>query len=109
LDIKVLMIDGEHMGEHSCVVALAITADRTKVPAGPREGSTENKTLARHLLAELVARGVKIDDGLLVVIDGAKALSAAVADVFGANAAIQRCTVHKRLNVKEHLPESERA
>jgi transposase-like protein len=109
LDIKVLMVDGEHIGEHCCVVALAITADGTKVPVGLWEGSTENKTVARHLLADLVGRGLDVEDGLLVVIDGAKALSAAVTSVFGAKAAIQRCTVHKRRNVAEHLPESERA
>lgn len=109
LDIKVLMIDGEHITEHCCVVALAITVDGTKVPVGLWEGSTENKTVARHLLADLVARGLDAEDGLLVVIDGAKALSAAVTSVFGAKTAIQRCTVHKRRNVAEHLPESERA
>lgn len=109
LDIKVLMVDGEHIAEHCCVVALAITADGTKVPVGLWEGSTENKTVARHLLADLVGRGLDVEDGLLVVIDGAKALSAAVTSVFGAKATIQRCTVHKRRNVAEHLPESERA
>jgi putative transposase len=108
LDIKVLMVDGEHLAEHCCVVALAITADGTKVPVGLWEGSTENKTVVTHLLADLVGRGLDAEDGLLVVIDGAKALSAAVTAVFGANAAIQRCTVHKRRNVAEHLPESER-
>jgi putative transposase len=109
LDVKVLMIDGEHISDHCCVVALAITADGTKVPVGLWEGSTENKTVVTHLLADLVSRGLDADDGLLVVIDGAKALSAAVTAVFGARAAIQRCTVHKRRNVAEHLPESERA
>jgi transposase-like protein len=64
--------------------------------------------VANHLLADLVGRGLDADDGLLVVIDGAKALSAAVTSVFGATAAIQRCTVHKRRNVKDHLPEPER-
>jgi transposase-like protein len=109
LDSTVLMIDGEHIAERCCVVALAITADGTTVPVGLWEGSTKNKTVARHLLADLVARGLDVEDGLLVVIDGAKALSAAVTSVFGAKAAIQRCTVHKRRNVAEHLPESERA
>jgi putative transposase len=109
LEVKVLMIDGEHISDHCCVVALAITADGTKVPVGLWEGSTENKTVATHLLADLVSRGLDAEDGMLVVIDGAKALSAAVTAVFGARAAIQRCTVHKRRNVAEHLPESERA
>src|SRR6188508_495460 len=108
LDIKVLMLDGEHLAERCVVVALAITADGTKVPVGLWDGSTENKTVVRSLLADLVARGLAVDDGLLVVIDGAKALSAAVREVFGAKAAIQRCTLHKRRNIADHLPDKDK-
>jgi transposase-like protein len=92
LDIKVLMVDGEHLADHLAVVALAITADGMKVPVGLWEGSTENATVVKALLADLVARGLDATGGLLVVIDGAKALSSAVRAVFGANAAVQRCT-----------------
>ena len=107
LDVKVLMVDGEHLAERCCVVALAITADGTKVPVGLWDGATENKTVVRALLADLVSRGLDGTDGLLIVLDGAKALSAAVREVFGAQAVIQRCTLHKRRNVAEHLPEKE--
>jgi putative transposase len=109
LDIKVLMLDGEHMAERCVVVALAITADGTKVPVGLWDGSTENKTVVRSLLADLVERGLRFDAGLLVVCDGAKALSAAVREVFGAKALIQRCTLHKRRNIADHLPDKEKA
>src|SRR6185295_7635031 len=109
LDIKVLMLDGEYMAERCVVVALAITADGTKVPVGLWDGATENKTVVRALLADLVSRGLDATDGLLLVLDGAKALSAAVREVFGAHAVIQRCTLHKRRNVGEHLPEKEQA
>jgi putative transposase len=95
-DIAVLLLDGEHMAERCVVVALAITADGTKKPVGLWDGSTENKTVVRALLADLVDRGLRFDDGLLVVIDGAKALAAAVREVFGDKALIQRCTLHKR-------------
>jgi transposase-like protein len=40
------------------------------------------------------------------VLDGAKALQAAVKSVWGDNAVVQRCQVHKKRNVKEHLAES---
>lgn len=109
LDIKVLMLDGEHMADRCVVVALAITADGTKVPVGLWDGSTENKTVVRSLLADLVERGLGVGDGLLVVIDGAKALSAAVREVFGDKALIQRCTLHKRRNVANHLPDKDKA
>ena len=108
-DIKVLLLDGEHMAERCVVVALAITADGTKKPVGLWDGSTENKTVVRSLLADLVERGLKFDDGLLVVIDGAKALSAAVREVFGAKALVQRCTLHKRRNIADHLPDKDKA
>jgi putative transposase len=98
-DITVLMLDGEHMAERYVVVALAITADGSKKPVGLWDGSTENKTVVRSLLADLVARGLAFDDGLLVVIDGAKALSAAVREVFGAKALIQRCTLLPQFDV----------
>ncbi|HET6193559.1 MAG TPA: IS256 family transposase [Trebonia sp.] len=108
-DITVLMLDGEHMAERCVVVALAITADGTKKPVGLWEGSTENKTVVRSLLADLVERGLRFDDGLLVVLDGAKALSAGVREVFGDKALVQRCTLHKRRNVADHLPDKEKA
>lgn len=108
-DIKVLMLDGEHMAERCVVVALAITADGSKKPVGLRDGSTENKTVVAALLADLVARGLRFDDGLLIVVDGAKALSAAVRKVFGDKVLIQRCTLHKRRNVADHLPDKEKA
>jgi transposase-like protein len=106
-DIKVLMLDGEHLSQRCVVVALAITADGTKKPVGLWDGSTENKTVVRALLADLVERGLKFDDGLLVVLDGAKALSAAVREVFGNKALIQRCRLHKRRNIAEHLPDKD--
>jgi transposase-like protein len=67
-DIKVLMLDGEHLAQRCVVVALAITADGTKKPVGVWDGSTENKTVVRALLADRVARGLAVDDGLLVVV-----------------------------------------
>ena len=59
-DIKVLMLDGEHMAERCVVVALAITADGTKKPVGLWDGATENKTVVRSLLADLVERGLNV-------------------------------------------------
>ena len=109
LDVKVLMIDGEHLAERCVVVALAISTDGTKVPVGLWDGSSENKTVVTALLADLVGRGLAFEDGLLVVLDGAKALAVGVRQVFGDKAAIQRCTLHKRRNVADHLPEKDKA
>jgi len=65
LDIKVLMIDGVHMGEHCMVVALGIGADGTKTPLGLWEGATENTAVVKSLLTDLVDRGLSAEDGLL--------------------------------------------
>lgn len=108
LDVATLMVDGVNFAEHCCVVALAVCADGTKVPVGLWLGDTENKTVVTHLLADLVDRGLSADGGLLVVIDGAKALAAAVRKVFGELALVQRCTLHKRRNLADHLPADQR-
>jgi putative transposase len=44
----------------------------------------------------------------LVVIDGSKALRAAVGGAFGERACVQRCRIHKQRNLLGHLPEAER-
>ncbi len=108
LEPAVLMVDGAEFGASMCVVALVVTADGTKVPVGLRLGDTENATVVKALLADIVDRGLRYDRGLLVVIDGAKALASAVGSVFGDLALVQRCQIHKRRNVKDHLPKASR-
>jgi putative transposase len=105
LDVAVLMIDGIIFAQVCCVVALAITADGTKVPVGLWDGDTENGTVVTDLLADLVGRGLRYDHGLLVVIDGAKALASGVKRVFGRRALVQRCVLHKRRNLESYLPD----
>src|SRR3954470_15979578 len=89
-------------------VALGITRDGIKLPLGLWEGSTENATVATALLSDLVDRGLDGEQGVLFVIDGAKALRKAIRDVFGIGAPVQRCIRHKERNVLEHLPERDR-
>jgi transposase-like protein len=83
LEVAVLMVDGVDFAGETCVVAMVITTDGTKVPVGLRHGDTENKTLVTAMLADLVERGLDYSGGLLVVIDGAKALATAVNATFG--------------------------
>jgi putative transposase len=107
-DLVVLMLDGVSVAEHTCVVALGIDAQGRKHPLGIWEGATENKAVCRRAIADLLDRGLSADQGLLVVIDGSKALRAAVRDAFGEQVCVQRCRVHKQRNVLEHLPEAKR-
>ena len=71
-------------------------------------GDTENAVVVTDLLADLVARGLRYDHGILAVLDGSKALRKAVVKVFGERALVQRCTLHKRRNVIGYLPVDER-
>ena len=52
----------------------------------------------------MVSRGFSVSGGVLCVIDGAKALASGIRKVFGEEAKVQRCTIHKRRNVAGHLP-----
>ncbi len=106
--LAVMMLDGLEIAERTHVVALGITTDGVKIPLGLWEGSTENATLARTLLADLVDRGLDPDQAILFVIDGAKALRKAIKDVFGINALVHRCHRHKERNVTDLLPERDR-
>jgi putative transposase len=106
--LAAMMLDGLEIAERMHVVALGITTEGAKVPLGLWEGSTENATLARTLLADLVDRGLDPDQGILFVIDGAKALRRAIKDVFGEHALVHRCHRHKERNVTDLLPEADR-
>ncbi len=106
--LAVLMLDGMEIAERTHVVCLGITTEGVKVPLGLWEGSTENATLARTLLADLVDRGLDPRQAILFVIDGGKALRRAISDVFGEHALVHRCHRHKERNVTDLLPESDR-
>src|SRR5438132_1156692 len=93
--LAVMMLDGIEIAERTHVVALGISTEGVKIPLGLWEGSTENATLARTLLADLVDRGLDPEQAILFVIDGAKALRRAIKDVFGEQALVHRCHRHK--------------
>ena len=106
--LAVLMLDGMEIAERTHVVALGISTEGVKIPLGLWEGSTENATLARTLLADLVDRGLDPEQAILFVIDGSKALRRAIKDVFGERALVHRCHRHKERNVTDLLSESDR-
>ena len=92
--LAVMMLDGIEIADRTHVVALGITTEGVKIPLGLWEGSTENATLARALLADLVDRGLDPEQAILFVIDGGKALRRAIKDVFGEHALVHRCHRH---------------
>ncbi len=103
LDLVALLIDSKEVGGQTVVVALGLEISGKKHVLGLWQGATENTTVAQALLEDLVERGLRQDRRYLFVIDGAKALRAAIERVFGERAEVQRCQWHKRENVKDHL------
>ena len=108
LRLAVVMLDGIEIKGRTNVVALGITTEGDKLALGLWAGSTENATVASALLSDLVSRGLDVEQGLLFVIDGSKALRKAIRQVFGDDVPVQRCVRHKQRNVLEHLAERDR-
>ena len=101
----IVLIDGIVLGEHTVLIALGIDSEGKKQVLGLREGSTESSRVAKALLRGLLDRGLSQQQARLFVIDGAKALRAAIRKIFGGLGVVQRCQLHKRRNVLGHLPE----
>ena len=106
VELTVLMIDGkEFAGEH-VIVALGVDETGKKHILGLVQGSTENSNVVQHLLDDLVERGLDTTQPTLIVLDSSQALRKAVNKTFSDRCPVQRCQIHKRRNVKDHLPPS---
>jgi putative transposase len=103
-----LLIDATPFEGQQMVAALGIAQDGRKTILGIRQGATENATVVGELLGDLVNRGLDFTEPRLYVLDGGRALTAAVKKYAGESAAIQRCQVHKRRNVLDHLTDEQK-
>ncbi len=108
-DIVALLLDGKSFAEDAMVLALGVTLTGEKVLLGFVQTGTENEKVCVAFLRDLVERGLRYEQGLLCVLDGAKGLRKAVERVFGPQAVIQRCQWHKRENVVAYLPKGQQA
>jgi putative transposase len=109
LRLCAIVIEGTPFKDRQMIVALGIGCDGVKTVLGLREGATENTEVVSGLLSDLAARGVDFAIPRLYVLDGGKALAAAVRKIAGQAALIQRCIVHKKRNVVDHLPDEYKA
>jgi len=103
--VPVIYLDGVQYAGETMTVALGVLENGAKRVLGIRQGATENAAVCTALIEDLQERGLDTSEPTLLVLDGSKALHAAVKRVWGRNALIQRCQVHKKRNVREHLPE----
>ena len=103
-DILIVYLDGIRFGDIHVIVALGVDTEGRKHVLGLREGSSENATVVTDLLTDIVTRGLDPQRRRLFIIDGSKALRAAIDKVFGDKNPIQRCRNHKIRNVLDYLP-----
>ncbi len=103
-DIPAVIIDGKSFGEDGIIMAVGITIEGKKVLLGVIQSGTENHKVCRDFLMRLIGRGLRYEEGLLCIIDGAKGFRKAINEVFGVHGIIQRCQWHKRENILEYLP-----
>jgi putative transposase len=107
VEILVIYIDGQRFGEHHILSAVGVDTSGRKHILGIECGATENAAAVKRLLTHLREHGLPTDRKYLFVIDGAKALRAAIDEVFGAGQPVQRCRNHKLRNVLDELPEDQ--
>ena len=108
LRLCALLIDATPFAGQQMVAALGIGQDGRKTILGIRQGATENATVVGELLGDLMNRGLDYTQLRLYILDGGKALHAAVKKYAGESAPIQRCQVHKRRNVLDHLTDEQK-
>jgi transposase-like protein len=106
LGLVALMLDGIVFAKRTVIVALGIDETGKKHPLGVWIGETENAVVCGELLDNLIERGLDPLAAYLFVIDGSKALRKGIRTRFGARALVQRCQIHKKKNVLDHLPKN---
>jgi putative transposase len=107
LELLIIYVDGMQFGDFHVIAAVGVDLQGHKHVLGLREGASENAVVAKSLLEDLVARGIKPTRRRLFVIDGSKALRTAIDQVYGGQNPVQRCRKHKERNVLGHLPQEQ--
>lgn len=99
-DIKAVLIDGIHFTDDLCLVAaLGVSQFGAKRLLGLWAGSTEGAELMKTVMSEMKSRNL---NPKLFVIDGSKALKSSIEKHYSW-VPIQRCQIHKRRNIIEHV------
>lgn len=107
LELLVIYVDGLIFSDHTVLAAVGVDREGAKHVLGLQHAASENAAAAEDLLRSLVERSVSPEKRRLFVIDGSKALRAAIRAAFG-DVPVQRCRAHKLRNVLDRLPQDER-
>jgi len=106
-DLVALFLDGKTFAQEEMIIALGVTIEGEKVPLGFVQAASENERVCRQFIDDLISRGLRYEDGLLVVLDGSKGLLGAIRKALEGYVCIQRCQWHKRENIVSYLPKGQ--
>ncbi len=85
------------------LVVVGVRRDGQKVLLAVKNMGGETEAAWRHVLEDLLARGLAAP--ALLIVDGGKGLEAALASLWN-DIPVQRCTVHKERNLLAHAPKA---
>jgi transposase-like protein len=102
-DFVAVFIDGKAYASDGLVIALGVTLTGEKVVLGIEQMNTENSKSVGQFIEKLIDRGLRYEQGLLVIVDGSKGIIKAVKEKLARYALIQRCQQHKKENVVSYL------
>jgi putative transposase len=108
-DLVAIFVDGKYFAEDEMVIALGVTIDGFKRVLGFLQAGTENTRVLSSFFRSLLDRGLNVDKGVLVCVDGSKGIRTAALQVFKKRVVIQRCQWHKRENVVGYLPRDQQS
>lgn len=107
-DFVALFIDAKRYAQDGVMVALGVTIEGHKIVLGIEQTHSENGNAISQWLNRLIERGLKFEQGLLVIVDGSKGIRKAIEQTFGPYALVQRCRWHKRENVVSYLNDADK-
>ena len=107
LQIAALLLDGTIFKGQHLIVAIGIDALGHKLVLGLVQGATENAKVVSGLFDHLCERGLDFNQPRLYLIDGSRALRAAIERHAREAAFIQRCQLHKIRNVLAYVPDTQ--
>jgi len=88
-------------------MALGVGTDGFRRVLGWRTGSVREQAVSEGFVEDLVARGLDVREGVLVVTDGCRALDRALNQVWKGRAHIAHCRARLRNEVLRHVPEND--
>ncbi len=106
-DILCVFVDAKRYANDGLMVAMGVASDGKKIFLGVEHIHSENAKAIGQWFDNLLARGLRFEEGILFIVDGSKGIKKAAERCLGEYAFIQRCHWHKRENVTSYLDESQ--